>query len=78
MPIVLLSLILLGRVFQSFGPYTLNDLSTNVYLLVEGTSSCNLAFEECSPGCFIFFSTMTFVGTWVLGCCSICRYILQS
>ena len=38
MSIVLLSLTLLGRVFQSFEPYTLNDLSESVCLLVEGTS----------------------------------------
>ena len=46
MSIVLLSLTLLGRVFQSFGPYMLNDLSANVFLLVEETSSRNLVLKN--------------------------------
>ena len=66
--VLVLSLILLGRVFHSFGPYILNDLLANVYLFVEETSSWNLAFDECNPGCLIFLSVMSFcryMGAWL-------------
>ena len=68
MSIVLLSLTLFGREFQSFGPYMLNDLSASVCLLVEGTSHRNLVFEEHNPGCLIFFPVMSFyryTGAWL-------------
>ena len=57
--VLVLSLIQLERLFHSFGPYTLNGLSGNVHLLVEGTSSWNWDVDECNPGCFIFFSVMS-------------------
>ena len=79
--IVLLSLTPLERVFQSFGPYTLNDLSADVCLLVQGTSSRNLVFEECNQGCFFFFSVMSFcryMGAWLFWHLYMCVAILKS
>ena len=79
--VVLLSLTLLGRVFQSLGPYTLNDLLANVCLFVEGTSSRSLVFEECNLGCFIFFLVMSFcryVGAWLFWHLYMCVAILKS
>ena len=80
MSIVLLSLTLFGRAFQSFGPYMLNDLTANVCLLVDGTSSRNLVFEECNPGCFTLFSVMSFcryMGAWLFWHLYICVGIME-
>ena len=70
--ILALALILLGGVFHNFGPYALNDLLANVYLLAEGSSSWNWLLMNAIQDVLSSF-LLVLLSAWVLGCFGICR-----
>ena len=76
--VLALSLIWLGRVFHNFGPYTLNDLLENVHLLVEELLVGTWLLLNAIQDVLSSFLLWVLVGTWVLGCFGICRWVLQS